>query len=69
MVRGDNPPLSHKKKGQTVMDEWKAICKEWCRQNKATLLFVKDDSFGCEMPNGKFAHIYAEELVQMLERR
>lgn len=52
-----------------VMDEWTAICKEWCRQNNLKLLFVKEGSFGCETPNGKLVHIYIEELIQMLERR
>ena len=47
-------------------DEWKMVCKEFCRQNNATLLFVNDNSFGCEM-NGRLLHIYADELCEILK--
>lgn len=48
------------------MDDWKMICRAWCKKNNATLLFVKSDSFGCEFPDGTFKHIYIDELVDML---
>ena len=48
------------------MDDWKMICKRWCDVNNATLLFVRSDSFGCELPDGQFKHIYVEELVELL---
>lgn len=52
----------------TTNKEWEMICKEWCKQNKATLLFVNDDNFGCELPNGRLAHIYASELYELLRK-
>ena len=48
------------------MDDWKMICKRWCDVNNAKLLFVRSDSFGCELPDGQFKHIYVEELVELL---
>lgn len=49
------------------MSEWKSICKEWCRQNGATLLFVNNTGFGCEMSNGQLRHIYIDEFMDMLK--
>ena len=48
------------------MDDWKEICKAWCKRNNAELLFVNDTSFGCEFPNGQMRHIFIEELASML---
>lgn len=45
------------------MDDWKAICRAWCKQNSATLLFVNETSFGCKMPNGQMKHIHVDELA------
>ena len=50
------------------MDDWKLICKEWCKKNNAELLFVNSESFGCEMPNGQLRHIYVDELVELLKK-
>ena len=49
------------------MAEWRAICSGWCKKNNAKLLFVNSVSFGCQMPNETFRHIYVDELVSMLE--
>ncbi|MGN1155991.1 MAG: hypothetical protein ACI4TK_07425 [Agathobacter sp.] len=48
------------------MSEWKAICKAYCKKVGAELLFVNEDSFGCEMPNGEMRHIHYEELADIL---
>lgn len=52
----------------TNMDEWKWICRVFCRKHNAKLLFVKEDSFGMEMEDGSLHHIYMDELVEILER-
>lgn len=54
---------------ENEMDDWKMICREWCEQNNAKLLFVNSSSFGCEFPDGSFRHIYIDELAEMLEAK
>ena len=49
------------------MAEWTQICKAYCKKVGATLLFVNTDNFGCEYADGTLAHIYADELADMLE--
>ncbi len=49
------------------MAEWKAICKAYCDKVGAELLFVNEDSFGCEMPSGELRHIHADELEALLK--
>lgn len=50
-------------------DEWKRICKAWCKKNKTKLLFVTEDSFGCETENGALKHIYYDELIELLKEK
>lgn len=52
----------------TMMNEWKEICKEFCRKQNATLLFVNNGSFGMETADGNLHHIYVDELVEILKR-
>lgn len=47
--------------------QWIEVCKEWCKQNGAELLFVNDDNFGCMLANGNLAHISANELYELLK--
>lgn len=49
------------------MTEWYKICEAYCKKVGAELLFVNEGDFGCEMPDGEFAHIYADELQAILE--
>ena len=44
--------------------EWRSVCREYCRQNGYTLLFVNEDSFGYEDKNGNMIHKYVDELVR-----
>lgn len=50
------------------MREWRDICKAFAKRYKYKLLFVNEDSFGVELPDGQFKHIYAEELAEILRR-
>ena len=52
----------------SMMDEWKEICRVFCKKHNAKLLFVKDDSFGMETADGNLHHIYVGELVEILKR-
>ena len=47
--------------------EWHRVCEAYCKKVGAELLFVNEGDFGCEMPDGEFAHIYADELQAILE--
>ena len=47
--------------------EWHKVCEAYCKKIGAELLFVNEGDFGCEMPDGEFAHIYADELQAILE--
>ncbi len=47
--------------------EWHKVCEAFCKKVGAELLFVNEGDFGCEMPDGEFAHIYADELQAILE--
>lgn len=47
--------------------EWYKVCEAYCKKVGAELLFVNEGDFGCEMPDGEFAHIYADELQAILE--
>lgn len=51
------------------MDDWKAIAKAFADEQKAELLFVNEQSFGIQLPNGSFSHIYIDELKDYLEAR
>lgn len=51
---------------EDLEDEWKAVCKEYCKQNNYELLFIRDDSFGFETPSGQMIHMYADELQAAL---
>ena len=48
------------------MAEWAQVCKAYCEKVGATLLFVNMDNFGCEYADGTLAHIYADELAEIL---
>ena len=48
------------------MNEWREICSAYARKVNAKLLFVNEDSFGIEYPDGTLRHIYVDELVELL---
>ena len=54
---------------ENQMEEWKAICKAFARQQGAKLLFCNETSMGIELPDGTMKHIYIEELAEYLNRR
>lgn len=49
------------------MKDWRVICEAFCKQYGYELLFVKDGSFGVELKDGQFKHIYADELEDILK--
>lgn len=53
----------------TDNEEWKAICKEFCKQIGAELLFVNNDNFGYMDKDGNMIHMYADELEQYLKNK
>ena len=56
-------------KEETDNKEWEEICKEFCRQIKADLLFVNNDNFGYMDENGNTVHMYADELAEYLKNK
>jgi len=50
----------------TKNKEWEMVCKAYCKKIGAELLFVNDYDFGYEK-DGNMVHIYADELVEILE--
>lgn len=52
---------------EAYMDEWRRICAAYCAKANAELLFVNSDNFGVQYQDGTFRHIYADELVQILD--
>lgn len=53
---------------QKRMEEWRQVCEAYCQKVNAELLFVNDYDFGMQYPDGQLAHIYADELEQILKR-
>lgn len=53
----------------TTNKEWEKVCKEWCKQENAELLFVNDNDFGCMTSDGKLMHIYSDELYEIIKNR
>lgn len=49
--------------------EWEEVCKEFCKQIGAELLFVNDDNFGYQDKDGSLVHMYADELETYLKNR
>lgn len=49
------------------MSEWKSICEAYCKKTNAKLMFVNMDNFGVEDADGTFRHIYADELMELIE--
>ena len=56
------------KKPKTYSKEWYEVCKAFAEKENAKLLFVNDNSCGIETKNGKLCHIYAEEMLGILEQ-
>ena len=54
---------------ETDNKEWEEICKEFCKQIGAELLFVNDDNFGYQDKDGSLVHMYADELETYLKNR
>lgn len=50
------------------MQEWKEVCSVFAKKFGYKLLFVNEESCGVEMQDGSFAHIYADEMAEMLRR-
>lgn len=61
--------INSKLNESTDNQEWKQVCKEFCKQIGAELLFVNDDNFGYEDKNGRLVHMYADELEGYLQKR
>lgn len=53
--------------GQNLMEEWRQVCEAYCKKVNGELLFVNGDNFGMQYPDGRLAHIYADELEQILK--
>ena len=51
---------------ESQMDDWKQIAKAYAKKHNAELLFVNENSFGVEYPNGQMHHIRFEDLADML---
>lgn len=49
--------------------EWEEICKEFCKQIGAELIFVNDDNFGYMDKEGTMIHMYADELQKYLQNK
>ena len=52
----DNPNAKY-------MKEWTKMCQAYCDKIDAKLLFVNQNHFGCEMPDGELRRICADELA------
>jgi len=46
--------------------EWCEVCEAFAKKVGAQLLFVNGDNFGICYPDGTLAHIYADELAEIL---
>lgn len=55
----DNPNAKY-------MKEWTKMCQAYCDKIDAKLLFVNQNHFGCEMPDGELRRIYADELAVLV---
>ena len=53
--------------GQRLMEEWRQVCEAYCKKVNGELLFVNGNNFGMQYPDGRLAHIYADELEQILK--
>lgn len=51
---------------KTQMNDWKQIAKAYARKVGAELLFVNENSFGIEYPDGTMRHIRIEDLADLL---
>lgn len=49
------------------MEEWRQVCEAYCKKVNGELLFVNECDFGMQYPDGRLAHIYADELEQILK--
>ena len=49
------------------MKDWESVCKAYAKKVDAELLFVNETSCGLQYKDGSFAHIYTEELAEMLK--
>ena len=50
------------------MKDWQEVCMAFAKKFGYTLLFVNEESCGVETKDGSFAHIYADEMAEMLRR-
>ncbi len=50
------------------MTEWKKICQAYADKVGAELVFVNETSFGIQYSDGSLAHIYIDELADMLRK-
>lgn len=53
---------------ETQMDIWEQICKAFAKRYNAKLLFVNDCSCGIMYDNGSFAHVYVDEMIEILKK-
>jgi hypothetical protein len=53
---------------ENQMKDWREICQAFADKYGYKLLFVNEESCGVEMKDGSFAHIYADEMSEMLRR-
>ena len=49
------------------MKYWESVCKAYAKKVDAELIFVNETSCGLQYKDGSFAHIYIEELAEMLK--
>lgn len=51
----------------SLMDDWRAICKAFAKRIDAELIFVNETGCGVELKDGNFRHFYVDELQAYLE--
>lgn len=53
---------------ESLMSDWKSICKRYCETKGYTLLFVNNTSFGYETKEGHLVHKYIDELEEEMRK-
>ncbi len=53
---------------KSQMKEWEEICRAFAKKVGAKLVFVNSTSCGVEYKDGRFEHIYIDEMQKYLNK-
>ena len=52
-----------------LKEEWKQVCRKFCKANGYDLVFVNDTSFGFMDKDEHCHHVYVDELQDLLQNK